>query len=57
MKLGTKIYCLEIQGTDYLISKKCRRLKWMLQQNFQPAPNVIRKFCFSLLAFNSIFLS
>jgi hypothetical protein len=37
MKLGIKIYCLEIQGTDYLICKKYRRLKWMLQQNFQPA--------------------
>jgi hypothetical protein len=38
MKLATKIYCLEIQGTGHLISKKYKGLKWMFQWNFQLAP-------------------
>jgi hypothetical protein len=36
IKLGTKMYCLQIQGTSNLITKKYERLKWMFQQNLQP---------------------
>jgi len=52
IKLGTKIYCLEIQGTDHLIYKKYGGLKLMFQRNFQPTPHVTRDFHFSPLSFN-----
>jgi hypothetical protein len=56
MKLGTKMYCLEIQGPSHFIPNKCWGLKWMFEQNFQPAPNATRDFHFIPLAFNSILL-
>jgi hypothetical protein len=55
-KLGTKIYCLEIQEIDLLLPKTYMRLKWMFQQNIQPAPYVTLDFHFNPLAFNSILL-
>jgi hypothetical protein len=55
-EFGTKMYFLEIQGPSHFIPKKYWGLKWMFEQNFQPAPSVTWDFHFIPLAFNSILL-